>query len=65
LDLSKCSDHDIHKCAKNDVLISQNFDKDVGNEKIDTSNVVVLAINFIVATMKLIYVIQIVIKRVL
>ncbi len=65
LDLNKCSDHDIPKCAKNNVLFSPNFDGDVVNEKIDTINVVVLAINFNVATMKLIFVIQIIIRCVL
>jgi len=65
LDLNKCFDHDIPKCVKNDVLFSQNFDGDVINEKIDTRNVVVLAINFNVATMKLIFVIQIIIRCVL
>jgi hypothetical protein len=42
-----------------------NFDGDVVNEKIDTSNVVVLVINFNVATMKLIFVIQIITRCVL
>jgi hypothetical protein len=65
LDLSKCSDHNIPKCTKNDVLFSQNFDEDAINEKNDANNVVVLAINFNVAIMKLISIIQIIIRCVL